>query len=586
MKFQSFSYLRGLLRNKYFIRNLSVFLGAVILIFLIAALFFENNSKKILQEELLASNESQAEIISNSADTFMKDMRFIAATLDTDSYVNHFFSSPKPESTIDDIHKRLQEKLVGYVNSNTAIDSIYLYSERSNIIISQNGTSSVYNFSDTGWMDFLTEDIPSSYQFISRPHANNYPYYLTLLKQLSFNGLHAAVVINLNLDNLSLFEDMDTHHFNIYIVSDNEELIYRQNRQAYIETLDVVPELSKFHITAEPYSFINIDEENHTYAYTQVHSDKYNWSYVLISDLETYSSELSSRRAILVTILMAIFVVVIILVAIMTLRFYKPIQMLTQLLNESLPTLEDPRYPSKEISDLAEKIISYAQTNKQLSEELSASLNRLNKSEILALQAQINPHFLFNTLNVIHIEECKALGYEHPLPELTINLASIMRHAFDSTNLVSFEIEMQYTQKYINLMNARCKNRLQIHYMISEDTVKALVPKLFMQPIIENVFFHSFPDGITESCMLSISAQMVSNTHISISIADNGIGLSSEQYHKLMDYIHDPSLPEANIGVKNTINRMKLIYKEHFSIDIYTKEKEGTTFVFTFPISN
>jgi len=585
MKFQSLSYLKGLLRNKYFTRNLSVFLGSVMLLFLVAALFFENNSKKILQQELLASNESHAEIISNSADTFMKDMRYIAATLDTDSYVNHFFSAKNPESTIEDIHKRLQEKLVGYVNSNTAIDSIYLYSERSNMIISQNGTSAVYNFSDVGWMEYLTEDIPASYQFISRPHAYNYPYYLTLLKQLNFNGLHAAVVININLDNLSLFEDMDTHHFNIYIVSDNQDLIYRKNRQSYIETLDLIPELSEYHTTAEPYSFININENNHTYAYTQIHSDKYHWSYVLISDLETYSSELSSRRAILVTILMAIFMVVIILSAIMTLRFYKPIQMLTQLLNESSPTPEDPHYPNREISELAEKIISYAQTNRQLSEELSSSLIRLDKSEILALQAQINPHFLFNTLNVIHIEECKLLGYEHPLPELTLNLASIMRHALDSTNLVSFKTEMQYTRKYIDLMNFRCKNRLQVQYLISNDTADALVPKLFMQPIIENVFFHGFPDGITENCILTISAQKISNTHISVSIADNGIGLSSEQYQNLIDYIHDPSLPETNIGVKNTINRMKLIYKEHFSIDIMTREREGTTFVLTFPIS-
>lgn len=577
----SITHIRELLRNKYFIKNFFLLISITILFFGISALMFDNNSKAILENELLTSNHSTAELMGNSIDSYITDMRYIAATLDTSSTVTAFFSSPSPDNIIPNIYQRLQEQLRGYQNSYTSLASIYLYSERSDLVISSTNTVNTATFADLDWMEYL-DDTPSSYVLFSRAYRGSYPFYLTLLKQIQEDGYNSAIVINIDLSKLPILTETGKQQF--FIVTDDGQILYRDGKRDYLEPLSTVPQLENFSDTSRTSSSIFVDETGKAYAYTQLHSSKYDWSYVLTSDLPSYSEDLAGRRVIWATILLALFFTVSLLSAIMSLRFFKPIQILTRLLDESAPLLEDSKYPSKEISDLAQKIIYYTQTNRQLSEELSSSLDRLNQAEQVALQSQINPHFLFNTLNIIHIEECRTLGYEHPLPELTMKLSNILHHAFDSSSLVPLKKEFDYARQYIDLMNARNRNSLRINYEIDEEMLHALVPKLFIQPIIENIFFHGFPDGMDENSLMTIRIQKTTDDQLCVSIADNGVGIPPERYRELMSYIEKESLPQTNIGLKNVIRRMKLIYQEQFSIEIQTKEKEGTRFSLTFPL--
>ena len=256
--------------------------------------------------------------------------------------------------------------------------------------------------------------------------------------------------------------------------------------------------------------------------------------------------------------------------------------MLTQLLNESSDFIENTDYPSQEISDLANKIISYAQTNRQLADELASSLQRLTESEILALQAQINPHFLFNTLSIIHIKECQALGYTHPLPDMTLKLSRILRHAISSTDMVTLQFELEYIKQYIDLMKFRDLNEIIIKYDIDSKLLDTMVPKLFIQPLIENVFLHAFPEDYQNNNHLLISIQE-ENDHCVVVLTDNGIGMTPEKCNEIRDYLNEDSLPVTSIGVKNVIRRMKLIYGEAFTLKLHSIEKEGTTFCLIFP---
>ena len=581
MRRNSITYIKELLRNKYFIKNFFTLISITILFFGISAIMFDNNSKNILENELLTSNQSTTELMGNSIDSYITDIRYIAASLDTSSTVTTFFSSATPDNIIPNIYQRLQEQLRGYQNSYTSIASIYLYSERSDLIISSNNTVNTAAFADLAWLECF-EESPAPYVLYSRAYRDSYPFYLTLLKQIQENGYNSAIVINIDLSKLPILTETGNQEF--FIVTDDRQILYREGKRDYLEPLSTVPQLGNFSDSSNTCSSIFVDETGKAYAYTQLHSSKYDWNYVLTSALPSYSEDLAGRRVIWTTILLALFFTVSLLSAIMSLRFFKPIQILTNLLGESAPLLEDSQYPSKEISDLAQKIIYYTQTNRQLSEELSSSLDRLNQAEQVALQSQINPHFLFNTLNIIHIEECKALGYEHPLPELTMKLSSILHHAFDSSSLVQLNKEFDYTRQYIDLMNARNRNSLRINYEIDEDILHALVPKLFMQPIIENIFFHGFPDGMDENSLMTVSIQKITDNQLCVSITDNGVGIPLERYQELMSYIEKEALSQTNIGLKNVIRRMKLVYEEQFSIEIQTKEKEGTRFSLTFPL--
>ena len=136
-----------MIKNKYFVKNLSILIGIILLFFLISVYYTNNNSRKILENELLSSDKNYIEIINNSMNSVLKDIRFIIATLDIDHISQTFFYSKEPEKVIPDIYVRLQEKLIGYVNGYSCIHSIYLYSGHNDTVITSLGKYTTSNFS-------------------------------------------------------------------------------------------------------------------------------------------------------------------------------------------------------------------------------------------------------------------------------------------------------------------------------------------------------------------------------------------------------------------------------------------------------
>ncbi|MBQ8188299.1 MAG: histidine kinase [Lachnospiraceae bacterium] len=576
----SLRHIYPMLQNKYFIKNLTILIGSILLLFFASSYMVNSNSRKILENELLASDRNYIEIVNNSVDSVLSDMRYIAATLNIDNMVNTFFLSQQPEDMISDFYIRLQEKLDGYVNSYPCIHSIYLYSGITDTIITSSGKFSVSTFKDLNWMEHFTEE-PEPYIIFSRPGEKNYPNFLCIMKQIKIQESNAAIVINIQLKDIAILSETQQRYFDVYIINDDSQVIYHANQRYLLEPLSISDKLKHFSTEADEVSLLST-LAGKTYTYTQLHASEYPFSYVLITNLENYSEELSSRQTIFFTIFMGLFLVIVLLSMIMGLRFFKPIEMLTQLLNESSDFIENTDYPSQEISDLANKIISYAQTNRQLADELAASLQRLTQSQILALQAQINPHFLFNTLSIIHIKECQELGYTHPLPGMTLKLSRILRHAISSTDMVMLQFELEYIKQYIDLMKFRDLNEITIKYDIVPKLLDTMVPKLFIQPLIENVFLHAFPEDYQNDNHLIISIQE-DKDNCEVMLTDNGIGMTPEKCNEILNYLNEDSLPVNSIGVKNVIGRMKLIYGEDFTLKLHSKEKEGTSFCLIFP---
>ncbi len=579
----SLKHLKSTLSNKYFSKNLALLIGVVLLLFLICSNIVNNNAKKILENELLASDKNYIEVISNSVDSTLMDMRYIVATLDTDNVVNTFFRSASPDSIISDIYVRLQEKLVGYVNSYSCIHSIYLYSEKSDLIITQDGISLAQNFTDLEWINHFTDN-PESYVLLTRSYNGVYPDFLSVMKQIKIGNSNAAIVLNMVIKEIPILAEIEQNHSDIYLINDNSQVLYHADQRLLLEPLTISDKLSSFSTDVSECAFISTDKNN-SYAYTQLHSDEYDFSYVLITNLTEYSQELFSRQTIFLTLFIGLFLVIVLLTFIMALRFFMPLEMLTRLLDGSSDLIENTHYHSQEISDLAQKIISYAQVNKQLADELAISLQNLSRSQILALQAQVSPHFLFNTLSIIHIKECQELGYSHPLPAATLSLSRILRYAIDSTDIVPLRTELDYIKLYIQILHFRDMQKISITYEIDPTLLDTLVPKLFIQPLIENIFLHAFSEDEQQDNHMQLSIQRDDENCV-VTLTDNGVGMTSEKCSEIIHYLDEISLPSSSIGIRNVINRLQLIYGENFHLDLQSTIGKGTVFCLVFPIKS
>ena len=131
-------------------------------------------------------------------------------------------------------------------------------------------------------------------------------------------------------------------------------------------------------------------------------------------------------------------------------------------------------------------------------------------------------------------------------------------------------------------MKFRDLNEIIIQYDINEKLLDTMVPKLFIQPLIENVFLHAFPEDYRNDNHLILSIQEENNNCVVI-LSDNGIGMTPEKCNEILNYFDEDSLPVNSIGVKNVIRRMKLIYGDSFTLKLHSKEKEGTSFCLIFP---
>ncbi|GGG11215.1 cache domain-containing sensor histidine kinase [Paenibacillus abyssi] len=203
--------------------------------------------------------------------------------------------------------------------------------------------------------------------------------------------------------------------------------------------------------------------------------------------------------------------------------------------------------------------------------ELVQTQKRQRNAELAALQRQINPHFLYNTLASIKImvqQSSKEKAAE------TINaLISLLQNAIGNVNeTISVEQELVNLKNYAFINQVRYGDRIKVSYFVAPDCMEAQVPKLIIQPFIENAFFHAFnikPEGYIYVMISRESEALICE------VADNGDGMRSEAGRKLPKSQSKRQL-FTGIGVRNVHERLLLLYGEPYGVTITSEIGGGT----------
>lgn len=182
-----------------------------------------------------------------------------------------------------------------------------------------------------------------------------------------------------------------------------------------------------------------------------------------------------------------------------------------------------------------------------------------NKAEIKALQAQINPHFLFNALNTIisfiRIDPNRAR-------ELIINLSTYLRYNLEiGENPVDIYRELEQVKAYVEIEKARFGEKLNVIYDI-EDDLEVKIPSLIIQPIVENSIKHGILEGRGEGTVI-IKIKKIHGQRITVSIEDDGVGISKG----IIEKVYEDKMEGNKIGLSNVHNRLKYIYGEGLRIE-------------------
>ncbi|MBA9087695.1 sensor histidine kinase YesM [Fontibacillus solani] len=201
------------------------------------------------------------------------------------------------------------------------------------------------------------------------------------------------------------------------------------------------------------------------------------------------------------------------------------------------------------------------------------------EAQFKALQQQINPHFLYNTL-----ESIKWMAYKHGLLEIS-NMASALGKFFrgsisSSSDLISIAKEVEHLQSYIYIQKIRYQQKFEVELLIEDQIMPLSIIRLILQPIVENSILHGL-DPIEENGLLQILGYLHEDT-ICFSIKDNGVGMEEEKLEEVRLKILSPFSNES-IGLSNVYRRLQLYFDNDIQFDIESAVNEGTEIRFSYP---
>lgn len=202
------------------------------------------------------------------------------------------------------------------------------------------------------------------------------------------------------------------------------------------------------------------------------------------------------------------------------------------------------------------------------------SLRREKNAEIRSLEAQINPHFLYNTLDAIN---WVAIGEgQFSISQMVTRLAQILRYSIHNSNeIVTLETELDYLRKYIYLQQQRFDYSFDCDIEMDDSVKDCRIHKLLFQPLVENTIVHGF-SGLDHPGRIHILIEMRAAGRLLIEIRDNGVGMSAEQVDEFNHYDYRSARIETSIGVRNVITRLHLYYGDEALIH-FASDASGTT---------
>jgi len=261
----------------------------------------------------------------------------------------------------------------------------------------------------------------------------------------------------------------------------------------------------------------------------------------------------------------------------------KPIVLLSEKMRKV--TLKDYDATGKsgrydEIGLLEDSFNTMMTRNQELvTREYQSKIEKRN-AQIHALQAQINPHFMYNTLQVIG-----GMALRKNAPEIytvTVALSDILRYSLNfSREMVPLREEIQYLQSFLRIQNERFANRINLNIDIPDELMECLIPKLILQPILENTFEHGLTDK-KGGWVIKIQGFETTGGDMKIVVSDNGMGIGQERLVQIRDDLArgaDKAIDSGkHIGLNNVNSRIRLRYPGgEYGVSVESEEGVGTT---------
>ncbi|NQX68697.1 sensor histidine kinase [Paenibacillus alba] len=202
------------------------------------------------------------------------------------------------------------------------------------------------------------------------------------------------------------------------------------------------------------------------------------------------------------------------------------------------------------------------------------------QAELAFLQSQINPHFLYNTFETI--KGMASIKGVHEIKDIVQDLSRIFRYSIKGSEEVTLQEELNMVSAYLRIQKARFKERFDIEIYINSQVMTCKVPKMILQPIVENAIIHGLEPLATKG-KLFIKADIDAQKRLVVVVKDNGVGMSEERIAAMNKKPEGDGKPDHHLGMNNVANRIKFIYGEPYGLSLHSEVNQGTEVIFHLP---
>jgi two-component system, sensor histidine kinase YesM len=340
----------------------------------------------------------------------------------------------------------------------------------------------------------------------------------------------------------------------------------------------------------EPARTIEMDGREYVYAEQSIRPNT--WNLVSLIPLSSAVSKYKQILLISFGLQVLFFTLFCILLMVLISTFTKPMRELSGFITRIGRGQLDIRSGirgNNEVTQLARTIDHMLDRIESNIEQITVEQAKKRKAELEMLQAQINPHFMFNLLNSIRLNILIEGDKENA--ELIASLSSLLRMTINRDNeFIPLHEEVQTVHHYIRLMNFRHANQVRLEVNYEAGCEQALVPRFMIQPIIENAIIHGYEQFAGVIFIEAVHITEKGANDISITVRDNGIGMSEATLQELranVNPVQGAAAPAkkgfSGIGVKNVFQRLRLIYGTNAQLEVHSEQDIGTNITLKFP---
>ena len=538
-------------------------------IFIFASVY----SNALLKDAKLSSGQTLGQIalaVNNNLDSMRQKLEFIEETVGDCSDVEDFYNKIS-------VISRMQRDIY----------AVTVYDENGDIIAATNGETPIKKqiYKDLSFEKSLfesAEDFAFSSPHVQTVFEGRYPWVVTLAAKADTPVLENGVYITIDYEFSEIAKYIDNvgigRHGYCFITDSGGNIIYHPQQQLIFsgiknENTDFIKGLSDgVHY-----------EKNVIYAITTTEYSL--WRVVGLS----FTDELTVERRTQIIFSIAISFFCCGIIALIVLRAYSkivnaPVRSLIKAMNAFENQAENFRYKGGNESVTELRIISssfehMANTIQNLMERVHREEQELRKTELKALQAQINPHFLYNTLDSIQWM-CEQ-GKTKDAAEMVRALARLFRISISrGRELITIKEELQHAENYLIIQSYRYRSQFSYTIDASDELMDCLCNKITIQPLIENAIYHGIDRMVDEGEFKITVTPAEDDDDILITVSDNGVGMTKEQCGKILAKDRSDS---GGIGVKNVNDRLKIYFGKKYGLSIESELDVGTTVTVRIP---